>query len=58
VPEKDRKPFSVDALYQHGHNMEFSDLFATNPEVIARGSGLQPDAFRDFHFNSRTDTRP
>jgi hypothetical protein len=50
VPEKDRKEFTVDALYKLGNDMDFSGLFATNPEVIARGSGLQPDAFRDFHF--------
>jgi hypothetical protein len=27
---------------------DFPDLFATNPEVVERGIGLQPDAFKDF----------
>lgn len=29
---------------------DFNGLFATNPEVVKRGIGLQPEAFRDFHF--------
>ena len=56
IPEKDRKLFSADALYQHGNNMDFPDLFATNPEVVAHGSGLQPDAFLDFHFAKKVDS--
>ncbi|MFA7158024.1 MAG: hypothetical protein WC299_01885 [Kiritimatiellia bacterium] len=31
---------------QVGYNL----VFATNPEVVKRGIGLQPEAFRDFHF--------
>lgn len=31
-------------------DLDFPDLFATNPEVVERGIGLQPEAFRDFHF--------
>ena len=31
-------------------NKDFNGLFATNPEVVKRGIGLQPEAFRDFHF--------
>jgi len=31
-------------------NNDFNGLFATNPEVVKRGIGLQPEAFRDFHF--------
>jgi len=30
--------------------IEFYRLFATNPEMIVRDIGLQPEAFRDFHF--------
>ena len=30
---------------------DFQDLFTTNPELIKRGIGLQPDAFDDFHFS-------
>lgn len=29
---------------------DFNVLFATNPEVVKRGIGLQPEAFRDFHL--------
>ena len=25
----------------------------THPDLIERGIGLQPEAFRDFHFNRR-----
>ena len=29
---------------------DFPGLFATNPLVVSRGIGLQPEAFGDFHF--------
>lgn len=32
-------------------NVDFPDLFATDPEVIERDMGLQREAFEDFHFN-------
>jgi hypothetical protein len=32
--------------------LDFPDLFATDPEVVRRGIGLQPEAFSDFHFNT------
>jgi len=51
LPEKSRTPFTVDALYADGLTLDFPDLFATNPEVVARGMGLQPEAFADFHFH-------
>ena len=31
-------------------DLDFPDLFATNPEVVRRGIGLQPEAFKDFGF--------
>lgn len=31
-------------------NKDFNGFFATNPTVVKRGIGLQPEAFRDFHF--------
>ncbi|NOX54757.1 MAG: tetratricopeptide repeat protein, partial [Planctomycetes bacterium] len=31
-------------------NKDFIGLFATNPRVVLEGIGLQPDAFRGFHF--------
>lgn len=32
-------------------DLDFPDLFATNPELTEHGIGLQPEAFADFHFN-------
>jgi hypothetical protein len=31
--------------------VDFNSFFATNPEVVKRGIGLQPVAFKDFAFN-------
>ena len=31
--------------------LDFDSFFTTNPELIKRGIGLQPEAFKDFHFN-------
>lgn len=33
-------------------NLDFPDLFATDPVLMARDIGLQPTAFADFHFAS------
>lgn len=30
--------------------LDFNSFFATNPEVVKRGMGLQPEAFREFKF--------
>ncbi len=35
-------------------NLDFPDLFATNPDLVKRGIGLQPEAFKDFHFNTKS----
>ncbi|MFN2351764.1 MAG: hypothetical protein ABR497_07445, partial [Kiritimatiellia bacterium] len=32
---------------------DFPDLFVTNPEIMKRGIGLDPEAFADFHFNGK-----
>jgi hypothetical protein len=31
--------------------LDFPDMFATNPKLVKLGIGLQPEAFKDFHFN-------
>ena len=50
--DKDGKPvFQVDKLLGK-KDLDFPDLFATDPEVARRGIGLQPEAFKDFHFNT------
>lgn len=33
--------------------VDFNSFFATNPEVMERGAGLQPAAFDDFDFENR-----
>ncbi len=55
MPETDAegKPvFLVDSLLNK-KDLDFPDLFATNPEVVKRGIGLQPEAFKEFHFNTK-----
>lgn len=32
--------------------LDFPDLFTADPELKQRGIGLQPEVFKDFHFNS------
>ncbi len=45
--DSEGKPvYVVDQLVRND-DLDFSDLFATNPEVIERGIGLQPQAFID-----------
>ncbi len=34
----------------HKRDLDFPDLFAANPKLVERGIGLQPEAFKDFHF--------
>ncbi len=41
--------YIVDVLMRD-RSLDFNDLFATNPEVVERDIGLQPEAFKDFKF--------
>ncbi|MFC1454298.1 chondroitinase-B domain-containing protein [Verrucomicrobiota bacterium] len=34
-------------------NADFDAFFATNPEVVKRGMGLQPEKFKDFKFEKK-----
>ena len=47
----DKSGFSPDRMMDSTFKVDFDSFFATNPELIQRGIGLQRDAFRDFHFN-------
>lgn len=38
--------------------MDFPDLFTTDSELIQRGIGLRPEAFKDFHFNANRSAEP
>ena len=45
-------PYGPDAFIGNFGPLDFPDFYATNPELIKRGIGLQPEKFRDFHFSS------
>jgi hypothetical protein len=38
--------------WQQSRVDEFTDCFAANPQLIKRGIGLQPEAFKDFQFKT------
>ncbi len=42
--------YRVDRLMGR-RDLDFPHLFATKPEVVEAGIGLNPEAFEDFHFN-------
>ena len=46
------KEILIDRLMSN-MNLDFPDFFATTTEVVKRGIGLQPEAFKDFHFNKK-----
>ncbi len=48
LPGGREAPFSPDLLMNRELPLDFADFFATNPEVVARKIGLQPEAFHDF----------
>jgi hypothetical protein len=47
----DKSGFSPDRMMEPALKLDFDSFFATNPELVKRGIGLQPAAFKDFHFN-------
>lgn len=47
---KDKSGFSPDRMMDAGFKADFDTFFTTNPELIKRGIGLQPEAFKDYHF--------
>lgn len=51
---KDKSGFSPDRMMDATFPADFDAFFATNPELKRRGIGLQPEAFRDFHFTKPT----
>ncbi|MFA7159340.1 MAG: hypothetical protein WC299_08555 [Kiritimatiellia bacterium] len=48
---KDKSGYAPDRMMDPGLKLDFSSFFATDPEVVKRGIGLQPEAFKDFVFN-------
>lgn len=49
-PTPDAEGFAADRMVNPHINIDFNSFFATNPEVIERGIGLQPEAFKEFKF--------
>ena len=49
----DKSGFSPDRMMDSTFKVDFNSFFATNPELMKRGIGLQPEAFKDFHFANR-----
>ncbi len=43
--------FSPDRLMDSVLKLDFDSFFATDPEVVRRGIGLQPQAFANYDFN-------
>ena len=42
--------FTPDMLMEPSVKLDFHSYFTTNPELIKRGIGLDPEAFKDFQF--------
>jgi len=49
--------FAPDRMMDPGLKLDFNSFFATNPEVVRRGIGLQPEAFKDFIFNKNSEAK-
>ena len=47
----DKSGFSPDRMMDASFKADFDTFFSTNPELIKRGIGLQPEAFKEYHFN-------
>ena len=51
-PDREGKKIAFLADWLAGQpDLDFPDLFATHPDLVKRGIGLQPGAFGDFHFS-------
>jgi hypothetical protein len=55
--DKDGKPLFLPDLLIGKTDLDFPDLFATDPKVVEKGIGLVPDDFKDFHFNKTNSNR-
>ena len=47
----DKSGHGPDRMMDASFKLDFDSFFTTNPELIKRSIGLQPEAFQDFHFN-------
>ena len=53
----DKSGFGPERLMDPALKADFDAFFATNPEVVRRGIGLQPEAFKDFRFDRKEGTK-
>jgi hypothetical protein len=44
----DKSGFSPDRMMEPGLKLDFDSFFATNPDLVKRGIGLQREAFKDL----------
>ncbi|MCE9608130.1 MAG: right-handed parallel beta-helix repeat-containing protein [Planctomycetia bacterium] len=58
APNAKVKPgFAPDRLMDAAVKVDFNTFFATNPELLKRDIGLQPDAFKEFRFQVSTPVK-
>lgn len=50
---EDKSGYAPDRLMDPALKLDFDWFFTTNPELIKRGIGLEPEAFKDFRFKPR-----
>jgi hypothetical protein len=50
---EDKSGYAPDRLMDPALKLDFDSFFTTNPELIKRGIGLQPEAFKDFRFEKK-----
>ena len=43
--------FPVETLMRPTMDIDFDSFFTTDPELVERGTGLQPEAFAEFRFD-------
>ena len=53
----DATQFGPDRMMHPHLTLDFNSFFATNPEVVRRRIGLQPEAFKDFRFTAEKGAR-
>jgi hypothetical protein len=54
-PSPESEGFPPDRMTHPSVDLDFDSFFATNPVVVERGIGLQPEAFADFRFGRGDD---
>jgi hypothetical protein len=51
---EDKSGYAPDRLMDPALKLDFDSFFTTNPELIKRGIGLEPAAFKDFRFEKKS----